>query len=282
MNLATAPKFYPLVDFVFTKMIPKSILEAVKTHTEFVNKSIEKRMSWDTSRPDFMTPMLKDNVNFENMTLGEIQSNFAIIIVAGSETTATTLCGILNYITRSEYSSVFEKVVREARKKFKQEKDITVESTKDLTYLHAVLNEGLRLCNPVPGGLMRTSAPGGDVYSGVFVPGNTTMAVRPYVMNRSPSLFARPSEFVPERWLSDSERPKEFAGDRLNSSRPFSTGHHACLGKPLAWVEMRLLLTRFLWAFDICQEEGKVLDWDDQQMIIMIHKEPFYLRIKAR
>jgi len=281
MNLATAPRFYPGADFIFQKLIPKSVNEAVRQHTNFINEKIQRRLNLETDRPDFMTPIMKDE-NFQTMSLDEIQSTFSIIVVAGSETTATTLCGTLNYITRETYRPVLQKLVAEIRSTFEKEDPITIETTQALPYLNTVLNEGLRLCNPVPGGLYRAVPKGGGTYAGYYVPEGTSIAVRPYVMNRSEKLFSRPREFIPERWLPLEQRPAEFLSDQLLSSNPFSIGAYSCLGKPLAWAEMRLLLTRFLWAFDVAEEPGRGLDWEQQQMLVMIHKEPFHVRIKAR
>ncbi|MCJ1448317.1 MAG: RNA polymerase II mediator complex subunit [Stictis urceolatum] len=282
MNMAVAPRFYPLIDALVQRMLPASIMEAVRQHIAFVDEKIEKRLNMETSRPDFMTYFMKDNVDFKNMSMAEIQSSFALIIAAGSETTATTLCGTINYLIRPEYRPVLQKLIDEIRNTYKSEADITIDSTVGLPYLIATLNEGLRLCNPVPGGLYRQTPKGGTVIAGEYIPEYTSIAIRPFCVARDPELFTRPTEFVPERWLPEGQRPKEFANDKRDASQPFSIGTYNCLGKPIAWAELRLLLTRFLWAFDVEEEPGKGLVWDDQEMLVMVHKKPFFVRIKAR
>ena len=304
MNMAVAPRFYPLIDALVQRMLPASIMEAVRQHIAFVDEKIEKRLNMETSRPDFskscfmtsslfkpiqrlthlfaVTYFMKDNVDFKNMSMAEIQSSFALIIAAGSETTATTLCGTINYLIRPEYRPVLQKLIDEIRNTYKSEADITIDSTVGLPYLIATLNEGLRLCNPVPGGLYRQTPKGGTVIAGEYIPEYTSIAIRPFCVARDPELFTRPTEFVPERWLPEGQRPKEFANDKRDASQPFSIGTYNCLGKPIAWAELRLLLTRFLWAFDVEEEPGKGLVWDDQEMLVMVHKKPFFVRIKAR
>ena len=44
---------------------------------------------------------------------------------------------------------------------------------------------------------------------------------------------------------------------------------------------MRIFLTRLLWAFDIAEEDGKGLDWESQNSLMIVQKEPQELRIKA-
>lgn len=169
MSLAAAPRYYPLTEFLFQKLIPESVLEGQRRHTQYANERINRRLDMKTERPDFMTPFMKNNVNFEKMTRDEILSTFNFIIVGGSETTATTLTGIFNHLSRNE--RILQRLCTEIRTKFQKEKDITIDAIQDLPYLEAVLNEGLRMCNPIPGGLPRVVPEGGDTYAGVFLPG---------------------------------------------------------------------------------------------------------------
>lgn len=70
--------------------------------------------------------------------------------------------------------------------------------------------------------------------------------------------------------------------DHLSASNPFSVGPRGCIGRNLAWAEMRIFLTRLLWAFDITEEEGRGLDWDSLKTFNLVEKEPLELRIKLR
>ena len=171
MSLAAAPRYYPLVEFFLTKLIPKSVIEGQQRHTQYTNKMINRRLDLKTDRPEFMTPFMKNNVNFEHMSRDEMLSTFNLIIVGGSETTATTLTGIFNHLSRNE--RVLHRRSTEKRTKFEREReaDITIDAIQHLPCLEAVLNEGLRMCNPIPGGLPRVVPEGGDTYAGVYLPG---------------------------------------------------------------------------------------------------------------
>ena len=172
MSLAAAPRYYPSVEFLFQKLIPKSVIEGQRQHTQYANKMINRRLELKTDRPDFMTPFMKNNLNFENMSRDEILSTFNFIIVGGSETTATTLTGIFNHLSRNE--RILQRLCTEIRTEFKKETDITIDNIHHLPYLEAVLNEGLRMCNPIPGGLPRVVPEGGDTYAGVYLPGGVS------------------------------------------------------------------------------------------------------------
>lgn len=106
--------------------------------------------------------------------------------------------------------------------------------------------------------------------------------MRIFAINRSAKYFYDPDSFFPERWLPQGQRPSEFDNDNLSASKPFGVGFHSCLGKPLALVEMRLVLTRIFWAFDIAEEEGMRVHFDDFPMMMMVEKQPVMLRLRAR
>ncbi len=110
----------------------------------------------------------------------------------------------------------------------------------------------------------------------------TRLGVRTFAVNRSHKLFANPDHFVPERWMPQRERPAEYDHDQLSASKPFSVGFHSCLGRPLAWVELRLVLTRLLWAFDLVEEKAARVDFDDFPVIMLIQKEAVKMRVKVR
>ena len=168
MVFAAPTRFYPSVETLFMAMLPQSILELQKRHTDFANERVQRRLNLETNRPDFITPILQDQSDRNSITVPEIQSNAAILMVAGSETTATVLSGTLTYLLRNP--KCLQKVTNEVRTSFKREEDITISSTKELVYLNSVLSEALRLCNPVPGGLPRVVGPGGVRICDVFVP----------------------------------------------------------------------------------------------------------------
>ena len=172
MVFAAATRFYPSVEYTFFALLPRSIIQLQKRHTEFANERINRRLNLEAYRPDFISPIMEDNRDFKNMSIEEIQSNAAILMVAGSETTATTLAGMMTYLIQNP--EPLRKVTAEVRARFDKEENITIAATKELPYLNASINEALRLCNPVPGGLPRVVGKGGDTICNVFVPENVS------------------------------------------------------------------------------------------------------------
>jgi cytochrome P450 len=146
-------------------------------------------------------------------------------MIAGTETTATALAGVTYYLLQSP--SCLARLTSEIRSEFSSMDDITFEQLARLPYLHAVLQEGLRLYPPVPVTLPRITPQGGIAIAGEWVPGGVTVGVHQVATYRSEANFTSPDEFHPERWLGD----KAFANDALDSVEPFSVGPRNCLGK---------------------------------------------------
>lgn len=103
----------------------------------------------------------------------------------------------------------------------------------------------------------------------------TGVAVSQYSAYRSTRNFQQPDSFVPERWLKKAQ----FPGDNHAVLQPFFVGARNCLGQNIAWAEMRLVLARLVWNFDITPVD--TLDWNTQKSYFLWQKEPFHVRLRA-
>jgi cytochrome P450 len=161
----------------------------------------------------------------QNLDMGKLQMNAGLIIVAGSETTATLLSGVVFLVTT--HPDVMEKLTHEVRSSFSDDSDITLLSVGNLHYMLACLNEALRHYPPVGIGLPRQSPKGGAMVAGHFIPEGTVTAVWQWAINHDPNHWTKPMEFHPERFLEDPA----FKGDKLDAMQPFSVGPRNCIGR---------------------------------------------------
>lgn len=132
---------------------------------------------------------------------------------------ATALSGVTYYLLTSD-PAYLKNLTAEIRSTHSTYDDITLESVARLKYLHAVLQEGLRMYPPVPVALPRRVPQGGAVLCGEFVPEGTSVGVHQFATYRSEEHFTKPYEFHPERW----QGAEEFEGDHLDAVEPFSVG----------------------------------------------------------
>jgi averantin hydroxylase len=111
----------------------------------------------------------------------------------------------------------------------------------------------------------------------------TSVALQLYAACRSSSNFHRADEFLPERWLAGAN--PAFAADRREASQPFSIGPRNCIGRQLAYAEMRLILAKILWHFDLELDDAKMQgrDWLGEQGVwILWDKGPLWVHPKLR
>ena len=168
MVLAAAFRYYPPIELAVIYLIPPSLKKVLQDHYDHSVTKIHRRMSLETSRDDLMTPVLRNNKDFTTMSLKDFESNFYILLLAGSENTATTMTGITNCLVQNPQE--LRKLTNEIRGTFKSASEITFSAVKDLPFLNAVVDEALRLCNPAASGLPRIVPHGGGMVCGHFVP----------------------------------------------------------------------------------------------------------------
>lgn len=107
----------------------------------------------------------------------------------------------------------------------------------------------------------------------IFFQQQTSVGVHAWSASHSPENFHLPSTFIPERWLppSTTDPTSPFYNDRRAASQPFSLGPRNCLGKSFAYNEMRVILARLLWNFDLVLEAESEA-WNEQKTFTLWEK----------
>ncbi|KAF4539586.1 Benzoate 4-monooxygenase cytochrome p450 protein [Lasiodiplodia theobromae] len=236
-------------------------------------------------RGDFMTHFMRARGQPQGLSDDELAANADVLIVAGSETTATLLAGVTWFLLSN--AEAYGKCVAEVRGAFASEDEIGFKAaTARLPYMLACLDEALRLYPPVPSMLQRKTLPGAPtMIAGHMVPENTLVGVHHLSAYHSERNFHRPNEFLPERWLpaARTDPASPFFNDRREVHKPFSFGPRDCIGRNLAYHEMRLILAKLLWNFDMELAEPLSTGWaESQKTYILWDKPPLMVRLKER
>lgn len=261
--------YYPWLQGIGKKLIPVELLAKRKEFQGWVKSQVRKRIERDTQRPDFMTQILANNgTKGAALTNEQIDANAHLMLVAGSETTATLLSGATYCLLANP--DKHETLKQEIRGRFKDNSDLTLAAVNDSPYLIAVLSEALRYFPPVPAGFQRRVGPGGEFVSGYYIPEGTSVSVSHYPAYQSAYNFKDPDDFIPERWLPDQPT---YAEDKRSACQPFSFGPRNCLGKNLAYAEMRLILAKVIWSFDL-ELEAECRDWMKRCKVVTLYDKP--------
>ncbi|RKP07284.1 cytochrome P450 [Thamnocephalis sphaerospora] len=190
--------------------------------------------------------------------LTNIAGDMIMQLFAGTDTTATC-CTWTTYLL-SITPHARHRLLQELKEAIPDvNTEITHSMVRDLPYLNAVINESFRL-RPVAGGSSHRLIPkGGVVFCNTYIAEN---------------LWDEPMAYKPERWLIEDE---ERLGKMRRTLFPFSMGVRACIGRDLAWMELRVALASLFRYF-----EPEVLPGDDMTPIFNLVIGPRGKALTAR
>ncbi|WOH01745.1 hypothetical protein DCAR_0521130 [Daucus carota subsp. sativus] len=182
-------------------------------------------------------------------------------ILAGRDTTSAVLTWFFYLIAK--YPHVENEILAEINdKKFEKNSESSAyNEVKDMIYTHAALCESMRLYPPVP--TDNKQAMKDDVLpDGTHVYKGDRVLYHPYAMGRSEKLWGSDwPEFRPERWLErDTVTEKWCVISRDQYTYPvFQAGPRVCLGKEMAFLQMKRVVAGILPAFRVIPviEKGK-------------------------
>jgi cytochrome P450 len=163
----------------------------------------------------------------------ELRDTLMTLVVAGHDTTATSLAWIFLYIL--QYPDVLEKI-REELYRVVGSGPVLPQQIDQLAYLDATVKEVQRVIPIFPLASRRLHTPmcigGWDLPAGV-VAGSCI-----YLTHRRPDIWPNPEQFDPDRFLGKKANPYEFF--------PFGGGAHYCIGAAFALYEMKVVLAEVL------------------------------------
>ncbi|MEH2169685.1 MAG: cytochrome P450 [Nostoc sp.] len=193
----------------------------------------ERRSLGDQSRSDILSLMMaaRDEAG-EPMTDLELRDELMTLLIAGHETTASSLAWALYWIHHQP----------EVREKLLQELD-SLGDKKDpnaifrLPYLNAVCSETMRLYPVAMLGLNRLVKSPLEIAGYKFDSG-TILVPCIYLSHHREDLYPNSKQFKPDRFLERQFTQSEYL--------PFGGGNRRCIGMAFALFEMKLVLATVL------------------------------------
>jgi cytochrome P450 len=174
----------------------------------------------------------RDRDTGQGMSEPQLVNEIMTLIVAGHETTASTLGWVWYEIAKAP--SVERKLTDELGAS-PPDYVPSINELSNFTYVCQIIEEVLRL---YPAGwLLTRKALHDDRLGDYVVPAGTEIYISPYFIQRHPDLWRHPDCFDPERFS-----PDRAAGRPPLAMLPFSAGPRNCLGEPFARLEMQLHL----------------------------------------
>ncbi|KAL5572795.1 hypothetical protein UlMin_022392 [Ulmus minor] len=154
--------------------------------------------------------------------------------------------------------NVETKILEEIKENFRDKEGgnlefMSAQELNKLVYLHASLCETLRLYPSIP--FNHKSANEEDILpSGHHIKRNMTMLISFYSMGRMEAVWGEDClEFKPERWISKEGRVVYFPSNKFSA---FNTGPRTCLGKDMAFIQMKAVAVAVLSNYCVHVVEG--------------------------
>ncbi|KAI1380866.1 cytochrome P450 [Hypoxylon crocopeplum] len=241
---------------IMTALIPKigvfaSFVEGLALQVQ----DIQKAKDHPEGRTIFHEIMRSDIPESEKETR-RLTDEAMVIVIAGSETTASTLAAIMYHLLADRH--LFTRLRAELETVMPDRYELPMASRLDgLPLLNAIIQEAVRL---YPGATHRQDrtcpdedlvyeAPNGQTY---VIPAGSAVGMAAPILNRNPELYDQPDEFRPERYL---ENPK-----LLKYQMSFSKGTRQCIGINLAYQELQTFTAGIVRRYDFYDPTKKVQD----------------------
>lgn len=206
-------------------------------------KHLEQRGSPDGSTVGAMYFTKDDEDPTKKLTKEQVIDNALVLILAGSETSASTLTNMI--LLLGYHPDVYQKL-REEQYALIQSKGETLTKAvldDDLPYLEGVVKETMRIIT-VSGGPLKVTT--GTITTGEYqIPKNWFVMPSIYLTHEydpvtkldDGSHMDLMEGFKPERWLDEKTCPKEYM--------PWGMSYRYCAGHILAMAEMKTFLATF-------------------------------------
>lgn len=237
LSLSTNPlaliPWFPTLLSPFTKR--QRLMQLIGEVDKALYAAIASRRKAGTSGRKDILSMLIDarDENGQPMTDVELRDELITMLVAGHETTATSLSWTFHRILQQP--EVVEKLKSELRS-VAGTGTVAPAQINKLEYLDATIKEAQRLIPIVPIVGRKLHDPmrigGRDLPAGVIA------APCIYLTHHRPDIWREPNRFNPDRFLAKRPSPYEFF--------PFGGGNRFCLGAAFAIYEMKIVLAQVL------------------------------------
>lgn len=230
----------------------KALTEAQSTWRVQQNEKME-------GKDIFATLMeAKDPETGLGLTQSELISEAGLLIIAGSDTMASTVTSTFFYLLQNPRTMV--RLQKGIRRHFDDVEEIrSGPKLQSCRYLFACLDESMRFTPPVGAALPRETLAGGITVDGIWFPERVDLAVPIYSLHHNEAYFPDSFTYKPERWLvGEGDSTAASVALAQSAFHPFGTGRTSCVGQNFAYQEMSIILARVIWLYDMRLEPGSI------------------------
>ena len=222
-------------------------------------KSQPKETYADLAHPTLFHEILQSNLDDTDKSTQRLTDEAQIVVGAGTATTSWALSVATYHLLSSP--KILEKLKLELIDAIPDPNvSVPLSVLEQLPYLHAVIQEALRLSYGVSSRLQRISNQE-MLFTGTqnrrtwIIPPNIPVGMTSVLIHHDRSIFPDSNIYRPERWIEDPSLEKYLVS--------FSKGSRQCLGINLAYAEMYLCISHIFRRFGSGGKQSFMLGSDE-------------------
>ncbi|KAL8848774.1 MAG: hypothetical protein Q9221_006245 [Calogaya cf. arnoldii] len=217
----------------------------IGTVMSVIKKVINKRDRSEKTPRDMLGSFLGRGLSRE-----QAETELVVSLVAGSDTTSTAVqATLLSIITNPQVYQKLHKEIDHAITHCRASIPIQEAEARQLPYLQACIQEGLRVHPPLAQLRDRVTPSEGDYIHGYRIPPGTSIGFNSWGTQRDPIYGDDPAIFRPERWLENEEsRIKQM---KRTCDLVFGYGPTKCLGSNIAGMILNKAIFELLRNFEV-------------------------------
>lgn len=224
---------------------------------QFVEKNVKSRRgrSGAGRGSEFLSRLLEDASHSDEF----IRDILISFVIAGGDTTPSALTWFF-WVLSSKPEAVEKireeiKLIRSRHGDYDSEV-LTLDELREMAYLHAAVSESMRLHPPAPL-IARECKEDDELPDGTRVKKGWSVMYSAYSMGRAKAIWGQDwGEFRPERWMEDGV----FQPTSPFRYSVFHAGPRMCLGKDMAYIQIKAVAAIILEGFDVevVEERGQL------------------------
>jgi len=254
----------PLGKFRTIRVASQQVMSFMQRQVDERRDLVQNSKGADLGRDAFtmLVQANEDEAAKYKLTKQELIGNVYTLLVAGHETTATSLASTIAYLCL--YPDIQDELVEQIESVVGYDRDPTLEDYPKLNKILSAFLEAIRMIPPVYI-MIRESAEdtvlkipkpvGQEGYTMLPIPKGTMVAADTIGLGYNPRYYSEPEKYKPSRWYDTENVESElFTG--------FSVGTRACIGRKFAVIEAVAFLTMLLrdWRVEPLLKSGESKD----------------------
>ncbi|KEH31678.1 cytochrome P450 family protein [Medicago truncatula] len=246
----------PRFDGIFEKMIGERMV-----------KDVEGKESESKDFLQFLLNLKEEGDSKTPFTSTHVKALLLDMVLGGSDTSSNTVEFAMAEMMNKP--GVMRKVQEELEAVVGKDNLVEESHIHKLPYLQAVMKETLRLHPSLP--LLMSHCPSETTNVGGYtIPKGSCVFVNVWAIHRDPSIWEKPLEFDPTRFLDGKW---DYKGNDFNYF-PFGSGRRICAGIAMAERNVLYFIATLMHSFDWTIPQGEKLDVLEKYGIILKKKTP--------